>query len=315
MRLAASLLVLLAAFVALTLWRAAGNDRAATEAFPPEGQFVTDEGYRMHAVVAGAGPDLVLIHGSSGSTRDFTHSLLPRLAERYRVIAIDRPGFGWSEPVPDGETLSVQARFLRETASALGAVRPIVVGHSYGGTVALAWAVEAPDSLAALVTLSTPSHVWEGGLPLYYRLTTPPVLGRLARAAISAWATDAMIRAGTEAVFAPDPMPLGYVAHFGPRLSLREGTASLNGRQRAILKDEIRALSPRYSAIRVPLEQVHGTADVTVGLSIHAEPLTAAVAGANLTRLPGIGHMPHQVSPDDVVAAIDRAAARVPAAP
>jgi pimeloyl-ACP methyl ester carboxylesterase len=310
MRLAASLVVLLAACAALTLWRAAAMERAAEAAFPPEGQFVTVEGLRLHAVIAGAGPDLVLIHGSSASVRDFTFRLIPELARRYRVIAVDRPGSGWSDAAPGGESIHVQARLIREAAAALGARRPLVMGHSYGGAVALAWAVDAPETMAALVTVSAPSHPWTTGLPLFYRLTANPLSRWFVIPLITAWTPDVTVAAGLARVFAPQPVPEGYGAHFGPRLSLRAVPLAENARQRAALLGEITAMAPAYPRLALPVEQVHGTADTTVGIDIHARRLHSDVPGAHLVELPGIGHTPQHTAMAEVIAAIDRAAAR-----
>ncbi len=81
----------IALFIAVVQVTAAVRERRAVLEFPPEGQILDVDGMQVHAVVMGAGPDLVLIHGASGNTRDMTFSLAPRLAERYRVIVFDRP--------------------------------------------------------------------------------------------------------------------------------------------------------------------------------------------------------------------------------
>ena len=83
-----------------------------------------------------------------------------------------------------------------------------------------------------------------------------------------------------------------------------------NALQRANLLGEIEALHPRYDEISVPVEIVHGTADTTVGLSIHSRPLADQVEKGRLTVLDGIGHMPQHADEDAVVAAIHRAATR-----
>ena len=85
---------------------------------------MTVEGLRIHAVVAGSGPDLVLIHGASGSARDFTFGLLPELADRYRVIAFDRPGHGWSRCGTGRRQHRVQARLLQQAAATAGRRTP-----------------------------------------------------------------------------------------------------------------------------------------------------------------------------------------------
>lgn len=313
MRLAASLLILslaLAAGWAVTLWRAAGREAAAMAAYPPEGQFVTVDGVRMHAVVAGTGRDLVLIHGASGSVRDFTTGLMPQLARHYRVIAVDRPGFGWSDPSPKSRSIHEDARLIRGVAATLGAARPIVLGHSYGGAVALAWAVDAPGTVAALVLASAPSHPWDTPLDRLYAVTSAPYLRRIVVPLIAAWVPDRVVAHSVRQVFLPQPMPLGYVEAFGAAMSLRRQTLYLNALERADLLAEIRAMVPAYPGLRLPIEAIHGDADTTVGLHIHAERLARDVPGAHLVTLPGIGHMPHHVAPGAVVAAIDRAAAR-----
>ncbi len=294
----------------LTQWRAGAREAAAEAAYPPEGQFVTVEGLRIHAVVAGSGPDLVLIHGASGSARDFTFRMLPELSARYRVIAFDRPGHGWSDVAPEGDSIRVQARLLQRAAEELGADSPIVLGHSYGGAVALAWAVDHPDALAALVPVSAPSHPWDTPLPRFYQLTTPPLGRAILVPMIAAFAPQAYVNDTLTSVFAPQDVPRGYVDHFGPEMSLRRSALRANGDQRAALLEEITALAPLYPSISVPVESVHGTDDTTVGLTIHAQKLKRDVEGLNLTPLRGIGHMPQHVAIGDVIGAIDRARAR-----
>lgn len=294
-----------------TLWRASAREDVARAAYPPQGQFVIVEGLRVHAIVAGQGPDLVLIHGASGSTRDFSFDFIARLTDRYRVIAFDRPGLGWSDPAPDGHSLHVQARILQLAAAQLGADKPIVVGHSYGGAVALAWAVDHPADLAALVIVSAPSHPWPTPLPLLYRLTAPALGQNLLVPLITAFVPATVVDRAVADTFLPQAQPPGYADHFGPVMSLRRGPFRVNARQRAALLAEITAMVPSYPAITVPIESLHGTADDIVDLGIHAERLQREVSGVNLRRLPGIGHMPHHSVPDQVVAAIDRAAGRV----
>ncbi|MGB8623885.1 MAG: alpha/beta hydrolase, partial [Paracoccaceae bacterium] len=113
-----------------------------------------------------------------------------------------------------------------------------------------------------------------------------------------------------QSVFAPQDAPEGYAAHFGPGMTLRRSSLRANAQQRAALKAQITAMMPRYGEIGVPVEILHGTADTTVGLQIHSEPLARQIPRARLTRLEGIGHMPHHASAGAVIDAIDRATAR-----
>lgn len=292
--------------------RAAERAARAEAKYPPTGQFVTVDGGRVHADVAGDGPDVVLIHGANGNTRDWGFDVMPRLSGRYRLIAMDRPGMGYSDRVTTGfvDTPAQQATRLQRAAAALGADRPILVGHSYGGAVALAWALEHPDALSGLVLLGAASNPWKGGLGWLYAVTSTEPGGRTVVPLIAAYATCGFAQRVLDRIFAPQRPPPGYDAHVGIGLVLRPDTLRNNARQVNGLKPHIEAMVPHYPGITVPTEIVHGTADKVVGLSIHSEPLATQIPGAVLTRLPGIGHMPHHVAPDAVDAAIDRAASR-----
>lgn len=304
-------LAALFAFAILVQVRAARHEARAETAWPPEGRILDMGGVQVHAVVMGQGPDLVLIHGASGNARDMTLRLAPRLAERYRVIAFDRPGLGYSDRINQtGATIAQQADLLARAAAELGADRPIVMGQSYGGAVALAWAVHRPANIAGLVAVAAPSIPWDSDLDLFYRVTSSRVGAAFAVPLITAFVPDSRIDQTLRAIFAPQAVPEGYAEHVGPGLTLRRKTLRANAAQRANLLDEVRALEPHYPRIAVPVELVHGSADTTVGLSIHSEKLVHRIPGAALDVLPGVGHMPHHVAQDAVVAAIDRAAAR-----
>ena len=309
--------IALATLIALTaLWafvqhRARLHEARAEAAFPPQGRILTVNGHRVHAVTMGDGPDVVLIHGASGNLRDMTHSLAPRLAKRYRVTVLDRPGLGYTDRINrTGATIRQQAELLSDATRQLDIEKPVVLGHSYGGAVALAWAVHRADHMAALVPLAAPAKPWESDLSLYYKTLSHPVLGPLVIPFLTAFVHDERVERAVRAIFNPNAVPEGYIAHVGAPLTLRRDSLRANALQRANLLSEITALHDAFAEINAPVEIVHGTADTTVGLEIHAEPLSKQVATADLTRLPGIGHMPHHVAQDAVVAAIDRAAAR-----
>lgn len=315
-----SLLAVLACVLSIaTWWRASARSSAAEAEFPPQGEIITVDGHRVHAVVMGTGPDLVLIHGAGGSTRDFTQGLAQRLSETYRVIVLDRPGLGHTEHFdPDhgralstsAATIAEQAVLLRGAARALGADRPIVVGHSFGATVALAWAVQFPGDIAALVNVAGPSLPWPGALSTYYRINGSLLGGIVVSPLIGAWVPKAQLEAVVESVFAPNPMPEGYAANAGVELVVRPRSLRANARQVARLRPQVVDLAPAYTALDLPVEILHGDMDTTVPLGIHSGPLADLVRGANLTVLEGVGHMPHHARPDDFVAAIDRAATR-----
>jgi pimeloyl-ACP methyl ester carboxylesterase len=101
--------------------------RKAEREHPPTGQFVTVDGVRLHYIERGDGPPVVLLHGNVVTARDFdTSGVLDLVAKRHRVIAFDRPGFGYSDR-PHGSAWSAgtQADLLRDAFTVLGINRPI----------------------------------------------------------------------------------------------------------------------------------------------------------------------------------------------
>jgi pimeloyl-ACP methyl ester carboxylesterase len=310
------LLLAALAFTAVTLWKAARHERQAEATWPPEGDFLTIDGHRVHYVVVGEGPDLVLVHGASGNTRDFTHALAGRLATRYRVIVLDRPGLGYTDRIdPEGASLEAQADLLARAAAELGAERPIVFGHSYGGAVSLAWALYRPNQISALVLSAAASNPWDTGLGTYYTVLSHPLGQRFLIPLLTAWVPDRVVDQQIDAVFVPQTAPEGYHDHIGAGLTLRRVSMRANALHRRNLLRDIEVQAPRYGEIATPVEILHGDADLTVPVAVHSEPLSRQIPDATLTVLPGVGHMLHHAAPDEVERAIDRAANRAGSAP
>lgn len=304
---AAGLVLMLAGLGGVTRWRAAAREAAALQAHPPTGSFVSVAGRRLHYEIAGSGPDLVLIHGASGSLRDLTYGLRDRLTDRYRVTVVDRPGLGHSDPL-DEVSLRAQARHIATGLAQLGVTDPVVLGQSYGGAVALAWALEGGPR--ALVLVGAPSLPWPGTLDPWYRLTSTALGRAVAVPLASAFVPETYVHAATTNVFAPDPVPPGYADHLGPLLILRREALATNTNQINALRAELVAMQTHYPALALPVELVHGSADTIVPLEIHSRPLSALLPDVRLTVIDGAGHMPHHSHSDTVIAAIDRAALR-----
>ena len=309
MKLALILLALIAVFWGATLWKAARHEARAQAAFPPLGQFVTVAGARLHLYQTGQGPDIVLIHGASGNMRDFTFDLVARLSDRYRVTVLDRPGLGYSDRLDrDGASIFEQADALVAAVAQLGVTKPLVLGHSYGGAVALAWATRHPDATAGLIVVSGASNPWDAPLSTYYRVLSHPVGQWLAVPILTAWVPDHVVTDTIAQIFAPQDTPQGYGEYIGAGLSLQRRALCENALQRASLLGEIQQMVPHYAALSLPVEILHGSVDTTVWPQIHAIPLSRQIAGANLVIMEGVGHSPHHADPATVIAAIDRAA-------
>jgi pimeloyl-ACP methyl ester carboxylesterase len=295
--------------VAVSYVKALRNEARARADFPADGQLVDVDGQTVHVVQMGLGPDVVLIHGSGGNTRDMDFGLAPALAQNFRVTVIDRPGHGHTPAIsPTGDTLADQARLLAQAAQKSGVERPIVLGHSFGGAVALAWALDNTLPPSALVILAGASNPWNTPLPGLYQATSHPVFGGLVRMMLSAWVSQSYIESSIVEVFSPQPAPNGYRDYIASPLILRRSALRANALQRRNLLDQIITQAPQYGSITIPVEILHGTADQTVAFALHADPLSHQIPQSVLMPLPGIGHMPHHSALDETVAAVLRAA-------
>ncbi len=309
---------------ALTSIGASYRAAQAEESYPPLGQFVDVTGGQVHYVQSGSGPHLILLHGAGGNLREFTFDLMDRLTDSYTVTAFDRPGLGYTDRVPgvtggatatDGDPPLDQARMLREAAEKLGITDPIVAGHSFGGIVSYAWAVEgldndSPVNAKALVSLAGVTMPWPGPLDPYYRVNGSAFGGAVTIPLISALVPQSMVESRIDGTFAPQPAPEGYAHYIGAGLTLRPDTMRANIRQVNTLRPHVVELVKRYPDLTLPIEIVHGDADTTVPIHIHAQEVIKIVPSAKLTTLEGVGHMPHHVDPAATIAAINRAAER-----
>lgn len=281
--------------------------RAAEAETPPAGKFVELDGIRLHYVERGDGRPVVLLHGMGALIQDFGGAgLIDRVAERYRPIAFDRPGYGYSERPRDTIwTPTAQAGLIAAALTRLGIERPIIVGHSWGTLPALALALDFPDMVAGLVLLSgyyfptlrpDPALLGAPALPGIGPLlanTVSPLVGRAARKLVY------------RQIFAPMPVPDRFDALFPAELALRPGQLAAASGDAALLLKGAGELAGRYGEIAIPVAIVSGDGDRIVDHETQAVRLHAEITGSELVTLPGVGHMVHWVALDEVMDAID----------
>lgn len=304
------LVVLGAALAAISF----AGTRLIERAYPPAGRFVDVDGGRLHILELGPAdaPRVVLLHGASGNLGDMRMALGERLAAKYRVILIDRPGHGWSDR-PDGRADAApmrQAALIHQALVKIGAGKAIVVGHSWSGALATAYALSYPDAVSGLVLLAGVTHPWPGGVAWLNHLAAAPVIGPLVAYTMILPLGYFLIDAGVAAVFTPETPPQDYDARTGVRMILRPQEFIANAQDIVELKASVTAQSPRYGEIKAPTAIIAGDADRIVYTDIHSRGIAKQLPAATLTVLPGVGHMVQFAAADLVVKAIDEVAAK-----
>ena len=279
----------------------------AEQRWPPQGRFVEAQGVRVHTWEQGQGQPVILIHGASGNLRDWTFSLGPEIARKRRAIAFDRPGLGYSgRPAERGGDPAVQARILRAASLAMGIERPILVGHSWGAALAMAWAIADPHGVAGVVTVSGAVMPWSERPALVELLSIDRLLVGAYLNYVRSTAADGGIERFVTRIFRPQMPPDGYIDHVGGPLSLRPEVQRANREDISTLSTALRRQAPDYSRVTLPVEVISGTADPIIRPERHPVPFDRVLPNSRLTLLDNVGHMAHHARPDALMAALDR---------
>jgi magnesium chelatase accessory protein len=269
--------------------------------------FVRAAGMRWHVQQLGAGPELLLVHGTGASTHSW-RGLAPLLAQRFAITAFDLPGHGFTAGTPQGGmSLNAMSAAVPELLAAL-AVRPqIAVGHSAGAAVLCRMALDGQLAARAIVSLN-------GALLPFHRvqrLLFGPVARLMARSPLAARAVawgardrGAVLRllAGTGSQLDAAGVELYW------RLVRSEG--HVNGALRMMAQWELERLEPDLPRLAVPLTLVVGEADPMVPLA-EALRVQRILPQATLIRLPRLGHLAHEEQPEAVARIIIALAERL----
>jgi len=270
----------------------------------PREYYLNVENTRVRYVEAGAGSVIVMIHGNAGSVDDFDFKSLGMLCRDHRVIAVDRPGHGKSDrPNGSDATLEFQTRLLHETLSRLGVTHPLLVGHSWGGSLALAYAVEYPGELSAIVLLA-PAAYSDGGADQFMRaVVKTPVVGDVSITLGRVIFGKHLLKKELEKAFYPDNVPEEYLRH--------ASSSWLRHKQlRAYLEDEysldkdLEKISKHYSEIRIPVVIVTGDHDKVVSAKQNAYRLKTSIAQSQLLELKNTVHQVPQTHPESIYNAL-----------
>lgn len=259
----------------------------------------------LHVASEGDGRDILLIHGAVTTGQDWLSGPFARVAEIGRAIAVDRPGHGRSTRGRFEGSPHTQARTVRDGLRKGGFNPRIVVGHSFGGLVALAYAELFGDEIDALVLLA-PIAFPELRLAeqTLYAPRAVPFWGPLLSDAMAGSLDRPILKLMHKLMFAPGEPPAGWTDTYPWDWMLSGAAGVANGEDAAA----IHPLTPEglidFAKVRLPVHILHGNADLVIQHERQSSPLAALLPAASHRIVDGAGHMIHHSHQDDVLQAI-----------
>ena len=260
---------------------------------PPCGQLQHVPGGLIHYVEMGPADaqPLVLIHGLSGQLQHFTYALADMLAPDFRLIILDRPGCGYSVRDHDNlATLPEQAKMIQAFLDLRKIENPILCGHSLGGAIALAMAMDAPAKIKGLALLAPLTHPVSDAGVFKGLIVNTPFMRRLMAQTVAIPAAQRTAAEVLQQVFAPSSCPDDFLIRAGGALGLRPKSFVTASSDATLASSRIAEQSQRYDTdLKTPGAILFGQGDAILDPSAQGQAMTTH--GLDCQFLPGEGHM------------------------
>jgi pimeloyl-ACP methyl ester carboxylesterase len=287
--------------------------RKIEKAVPRDGELLEVNGQTIHFTDDGSGPAIVMIHGLGGQLRNFARPMVEDLARDYRVVRVDRPGSGYSpRTASTSARLRVQAETIAELIRILKLDRPLIVGHSLGGALALAIALNHPDVVGGLALVAPLTQVQQiEDVPEVFKglvIRSPAVRKALAWT-IATPMGMARAEKSLREVFAPEPVPADFGTEGGGLLAMRPNNFYASSADLVDLEGELEGMVERYPTLSIPVSILYAGADNLLNSKLHGERTASEIPGARIELVEG-GHMLPFTQPKLTAAFVRRAAAR-----
>lgn len=286
--------------------------RKIEKAVPRDGALIEVNGQTIHYTDEGSGPPILMIHGLAGQMRNFARPLVDDLARDYRVIRIDRPGSGYSpRAASTSARLRVQAETVAELIRILKLDRPLIVGHSLGGALALSIALNHPDVVGGLALVAPLSQVQDiSDVPEVFKglVIRSPALRKAVAWTVATPIGMAKAEKALAEVFAPEPVPADFGIEGGGLLSMRPNNFYASSSDLVELEGELEGMVARYPTLSVPVRILYAGADNLLDARLHGERTASEIPGAEIELVEG-GHMLPFTQPERTAAFVRRAAA------
>ena len=271
--------------------------------YPPLGYFKNIDGYNIHYTDIGSGQPVVLLHSQPANERQFD-LLKNKLKENYRVISIDRPGMGYSEgpKINSSERLFLQAEIISKLLDEIIDEKPIVVGHSYGGALALSLALYEEKNIKKLILVNVVSHPWKGdGVWLPFKIITNPLIGKIFSQTYAMIYGKSVIDRSADDNF-PDNKPTpGFVNRVGAELTLRPASLESYALDAINLKSSLSKQYKNYENLSIPVTILAGIGDRVTPNKTHSFQLHKNIKHSKLIELSNVEHSIPELNPMKII--------------
>ena len=283
--------------------------KRAEKAHPPQGRFVEVDGVRVHYIERGQGQPLVVLHGNGSMAEEFISSKFVELAtQSFRVIAFDRPGYGYTDrPRSRVWTPIAQADLLTQALTRIGIDRCVILGHSWGASVAVAIALRHPEAVRGLILESGYYFPTPRADAVLFSTLALPVIGDALRYTVSPLASRLLWPVMLRKLFSPAPVASSFKS-FPSSLALRPSQLRASAAESVLMIPDAAALQKHYQELRMPVAVVAGTGDEMVDIDTQSRRLHSAIRQSSLHVVDGCGHMVHHTAPRRVLAALEEVA-------
>lgn len=294
---------LLALLVALVLARR--SVRRIERDHPPGGDIIEIDGIRLHYRRTGdpARPAVLVLHGATSNLEE-PHMALAKTFRDEHMIWLDRPGLGWSQRPAGNWSPQREAALIADFLDALDVPSATVIGHSWGGAIAMRLAIDHPARVDGLVLVAPALSAWIGRAAWFNAASFWPLIGPAISRLIVPLAGRTQAETGSVSAFHPEPVPEAYLQRSALPLLLRPQVWKANAADMAMVNTHLELQEAAYETLDTPAIVLAGKADTVVWSHRHGGQVAGRMPRGEMRWISGAGHNLHHHHPAAVLEAV-----------
>ena len=267
---------------------------------PKFGKITTLKDAEIHWYETGHGRPIIMLHGLAGNLRNFTYALTDKLNQDFRVISIDRAGCGWSKRSrPESATLHEQARIISEFIKKEKIEKPLIVGHSLGGAIALTLALEHKDKISGLALICPVTQMIDDIPDIFRFLNISNKWFRVFLAYTLSSLIGILTREKSfKTAFSPEPVCNNFAIKGGGDFALSSNSFIKTSEDLTFAISSAPSVVGRENELKLPIGVLFGEDDEILDAKLHGEKFSE-LTGAELKILPNKGHMLPLTEPEE----------------